>query len=78
MATIAPTKAKRDENLDKLKSAVQEWGDKEKTRLEEETSYLRSVLEGRGASDTGTKNISAASELLAQAVTDFIIYGEKE
>lgn len=74
MATIAPTKAKRDENLRKLKSAVEEYGKNEKTRLEEETKYLRSVLEGRGASNSGTKNISQASELLAQAVTDFIIF----
>ena len=74
MSATPPLKEDRDANLDKLEDAVNEWGEKEKTRLEEETKYLRAVLEGRGASDAGTKNLSQASDLLVQAVTDFIIY----
>lgn len=77
MATFPPSKDERDANLDALKDAVLEWGEKEAVRLEEETQFLRDVLQGRGASDAGSTNLEAGSELLQRAVTDFILSAEE-
>jgi len=77
MATFPPTKDERDANLDALKDAVLEWGEKEAIRLEDETQFLRDVLKGRGASDAGTVNLEAGSELLQRAVTDYIVFAEE-
>ena len=77
MATYPPTKDERDANLDALKSAVAEFADKEKTRLEEETQFLRDVLSGRGAPDVGSKNLDTGSELLQRSVSDFLAFSEE-
>ena len=47
MARKPPSKDERDSNLDALKEAVDEWADKEKTRLENEVFFMRAVLDGR-------------------------------
>lgn len=63
----------RDANLDALKEAADEWFDKEKTRLENETKFLRAVLEGRGMTDVLNKNLNLAADLVAAEVNAFII-----
>ena len=73
MAAQPPTKAERDANLDKLKIAVDEWAESEKVRLENETFFMRSVLQGRGASDLGTKNLATASRLLQTEINEFLV-----
>jgi hypothetical protein len=79
MAKLPPTKAKRDANLDTLKSAVKEWGAKEKTRLENEVKFMRAVLKGRtGSEKAGTKNLDTLQEILKLEVEDFIATGSDE
>lgn len=79
MAKLPPTKADRDANLDTLKDAVKEWGDKEKTRLENEVKFMRAVLKGRtGSEKAGTKNLDTLSKFLKTEIDDFIQYGSDE
>lgn len=73
MATRPPTKAERDANLDALQAAVDEWAQTEQTRLENEVKFMRSVLQGRAASDTGTKNLAATATLLQVEIDQFIV-----
>lgn len=73
MATKPPTEAERNANLDALQSAIDEWAESEKNRLENEVKFMRSVLQGRGASDTGTKNLATTSDLLVAEVNEFLI-----
>ena len=73
MATQPPTKEQRDANLDILRTAVDEWADSETTRLNNETLFMRSVLQGRGASDVGTKNLASASTVLQAEINEYLI-----
>lgn len=75
MAKNPPTKAERDANLDQLKKAVDDWFEDEKKRLDNETKFMRSVLQGRGASDAGTRNLAAVSALLQVEVDEFVVGG---
>lgn len=73
MATAPPTKADRDVNLELLKTTVSTWATQEQTRLENEVKFLRAVMAGRGASDTGTENLSAVSALLNDEINEFLL-----
>jgi hypothetical protein len=75
MAQLPPDKATRDTNLQALKAAVQEWGEKEKLRLDNETKFLRSVLTGRGATGVGDANLQAASSALENEIDNYILFG---
>jgi hypothetical protein len=76
MASYPPTKDARDQNLQILLAKVNEWGAKEKMRIENETQFLQAVLMGRNKSnDPGTQNLEMTSELLQSAITDFILFG---
>lgn len=72
MATIPPTKAERDANLDALQEAVDEWSGKEETRLDNESKFLRAVVQGRGASNTGTQNLEKTASLTQSEIDQFI------
>jgi uridine phosphorylase len=71
----AKTKKERDANLDNLKSAVVEWGDKEVIRIEKETKFLRSVLTGRGAEDAAALNLLGANDKLGDEIDNFFLVG---
>jgi len=73
MATTPPTKQDRDANLEALRTAVNQWSNKEITRLDHEAKFFRSVLQGRGANDVGTKNMSKASALTMVEINSFIL-----
>lgn len=73
MAAQPPTKAERDANLDALKEAVDEWAESEKARLENETFFMRAVLQERGATDLGSKNLAAVSAVLQAEINEFLI-----
>lgn len=75
MASQPPTKAERDANLDSMQTALDQWADSEKTRLENEVKFMRAVLQGRGASNTGSKNLASTSALLQTEINDFIVGG---
>jgi len=76
MAKKPPSKKERDQNLDDLQKALDDWAKKEQDRLENEVKFMRSVLKGRTGSDTAsTQNLSAASKLLENEVSAFIEFG---
>jgi hypothetical protein len=75
MATLPPDKTSRDANLNALLAAVQEWGQKEKTRLDNETLFLRSVLTGRGATAAGDANLEQAVSALKEEIDQYVLFG---
>jgi hypothetical protein len=75
MAKLAPSETERNKNLDALEEAVDGWVRDESTRLDNETKFLRSVLNGRNASNVGTKNLEATSVLVQEAISQFIGVG---
>ena len=74
MATSPPTRAARDANLDALQAAVDEWAESEITRLDNETQFLRAVLQGRsGSKELAQKNLASAGALLQAEIDAFIV-----
>ena len=64
---------KRNERLDALQEAVDEWYEKEKERLENESAFLRSFLRGRtGSERLSETNTSEAAELVDTDITSFL------
>jgi cell division septum initiation protein DivIVA len=64
---------RRDELLDKLKEAVDEWADKEEERIEAEVKFLKSVLRGRtGSERLSRSNTTEASVLLSTDLDAFL------
>lgn len=57
--------SEREDRLNALKDAVNEWADSETERLEAERDYLQSVLEGR----TGSGQLSDHIEERVSALT---------
>jgi hypothetical protein len=73
VATSPPTRADRDANLDALQAAVDEWAESEITRLDNETQFLRAVLQGRtGSKELAQKNLASAGALLQAEIDAFI------
>ena len=72
MATKPPTREDRDKNLDALQKGMDEWADKEIKRLDNESKFLRSVLNGRGATKAGTKNLAKASAAAVTEIDSFL------
>jgi hypothetical protein len=63
----------RDARLDELKTATTEWADKEIERLENEVTFLKSILEGRtGAGRLASQNVEDSSGLLVDEVSVFL------
>jgi molybdenum cofactor biosynthesis enzyme MoaA len=76
MAKLAPDKATRDANLDALKSAVKTWSKKEQDRLENETKFMRAVLQGRtGSTEAGTSNLAVLQDILKKEIQEFLEFG---
>jgi len=71
---MADTKTtERDARLDALKEAVEEWADKEITRLEDEATFLKSILKGRtGAGRLTEQNVADASKLVVDEISQFL------
>ena len=63
----------RNERLDALKAAVEEWADKETTRLTDESTFLKSVLKGRtGAGRLADQNVADSSKYLVDEINEFL------
>jgi hypothetical protein len=63
----------RDERLLQLKSAVEEWSDREEEALEEEAEFLRSVVTGlTGSGNLDNHVTEQASTLLQDEIDDFL------
>lgn len=54
----------RDAKLDRLQESFNEWHDTEKARLEDEATFLKSVLRGR----TGSERLSRANTTEAEVL----------
>jgi hypothetical protein len=76
MAINPPTEDDRNAHLQALQDAVDDWAETETTRLDNEVTFLRAVLDGRNASDLGTKNLAQTSDLLQSEINDFLRVGE--
>lgn len=75
MATDDRTEA-RNAKLDRLKDALTEWYDREKARLEDEATFLKSVLRGRtGSERLSRENTSEAEVLVTDDITSFLSGG---
>lgn len=65
--------------MDALKTAVEEWGAKETTRIDNEAKFIRQVWKGRtgnaNADKAGTQNLAAISQLLFDEIGAFIEFG---
>jgi hypothetical protein len=67
------TTTARDARLDALKTAVEDWAEKEITRLEDEAEFLKSILKGRtGAGRLTDQNVSDASTLVVDSISQFL------
>ena len=67
------SKENRDARLEALATAVREWGEKERTRLEDEVVFLKSVLRNRsGASKLASKNVEDAEFYLIDKINKFL------
>lgn len=63
----------RNKRLDALKEAVEEWGTKEKKRLEDEVKFLKSVINGRtGAGQLANQGVEDAKALLVDRIGQFL------
>lgn len=63
----------RDALLDRLKEAFDEWYDSEHSRLEDEATYLKSVLRGRtGSERLSRENTAEAEVLVVNDITSFL------
>ena len=73
MATPDPRTQRRDQLLDELKSATDEWYKAEKKRIEDEVLFLKSVLRGRTGSDRLNRtNTTQAAVLVIDDITSFL------
>lgn len=69
-------KAERDARLDRLKQALDDWHTNEKSRLEDEASFLKSVLRGRtGSERLARENTAEAEVLVVEDITSFLSGG---
>ena len=63
----------RDALLDRLKEAFDEWYDSERSRFEDEATYLKSVLRGRtGSERLARENTTEAEVLVINDITGFL------
>jgi hypothetical protein len=78
MADSKPSKQddqtiERNKRLDALNTAVTEWGEKEKKRLEDEVKFLKSVLNSRtGAGQLANQGVEDAKALLVDKIGQFL------
>ena len=76
MAVQVPTQVERDANLQALEQAVAEWAKKEQDRLDNESKFMRAVLQGRGASNVALQNLQAVVTPLQVEINQFVTFGK--
>jgi hypothetical protein len=70
---ISEAQKLRDARLDALKSATVKWADIERKRLEDEATFLRSILKGRtGAGRLTNQNVADSSKLVVDEIAAFL------
>ncbi len=72
-APVSEAQVERDKRLTELKAATIEWADKEKQRLEDEATFLKSILQGRtGAGRLTNQNVADSSKLVVDEIAQFL------
>lgn len=72
MATDARQTA-RDQRLTELKTATTKWANKEIKRLQDEATFLKSILKGRtGAGRLTNQNVADSSKLVVDEIAQFL------
>lgn len=72
MTTQSDT-ARRNAILDALQSALTEWADSEEKKVEDEVSFLKSVLRGRtGSERLARSNTQEAAILVIDDISSFL------
>lgn len=65
----------RNERLQGLKTAVDDFAENEVKRIENETKFLKSVLTGRGADKTAVVNLLDGTKALEEEITRYLEVG---
>lgn len=60
-----PRRVARDQLLDELATAADDWFNAEKKRIDDEVAFLKSVLRGRTGSDRLSRSNTAQGTVLA-------------
>ena len=65
--------ADRNKRLQDLLAAVNTWADQETTRLQNESAFLTSILQGRtGAGKLTSQNVVDSSKLTVDSINEFL------
>lgn len=65
--------ADRNKRLQDLLAAVNTWADQETTRLQNESAFLTSILQGRtGAGKLTSQNVVDSSKLTVASINEFL------
>ena len=73
MSTTSDSITARNKRLDDLKQATSAWADKETSRLTDEATFLKSILQGRtGAGRLTNQNVADSSKLVAASINEFL------
>jgi hypothetical protein len=71
--TTQVDKERRDQLLDDLKAALDEWAEAEEQRIEDEVAFVKSVLRGRtGSERLARANTREAEVLVVDDITSFL------
>ena len=65
----------RNARLDRLQTAFDEWHDREKKRLEDEVTFLKSTLRGRTGSERVARSNTEEAEVLVVADINSFLTG---
>lgn len=67
------TKTERDQRLDELQTAVNEYGTKKKKQLEDEVEFLKSVRAGHtGAGQLSSQGVADSQKYLVDSIKQFL------
>jgi hypothetical protein len=73
MPEMQSDKARRDAILDELKTAMTQYFDKESKRINDEATFIKSVIRGRTGSDRlRASNVTTARILVLDDITSFL------
>lgn len=75
MARVPPTKEDRDANLETLRTAVNEYVEQESIRLDNESKFMRAVLDGRAVQKTATVNLREGARLVSSEIEEYLTFG---
>lgn len=73
MSTTPADTEKRNQLLDDLKSAVDDWAQSEEDKINKEADFVKSVLRGRtGSERLARSNATEAQVLVVNDITSFL------